>query len=135
MKKILRVIAIAILSIFTITACKHQAKDEEVNLKNVAELQKTDPDEITKDIYTDEYGDQLEVTVNETQNTAVVRLDGKSYDLKKKEDLPEYTAGDSEYQFSDIRGEVTFLKKDYNMVLFHHKKNKISSPNTKMASY
>ena len=135
MKKLLQVIIIAILLMFTITACKHQGKDEEVNLQNVTEIQKTDADKITKDIYTDEYGDQLEVSVNETQNTVTIHLDGKSYNLKKNDELPEYTAGDAEYQFSDIRGEVTFLKKDYNMVLFHHKKNKSAAPNTKMASY
>ncbi len=112
------------------TACKHQAKDEIVQ-QSVA---KQGTDKITKHVYRDEFGDQLEVIVNETQNTVVVRLDGKSYELKKSEELPEYTAADADYQYSDIRGEVTFLKKDYNMVLFHHKKQKKTS-NTKMASY
>ena len=134
MKKLLLIIIIP-LSVFTITACKHQGKEEEVSLQNVTEIQDTNKDKITKNIYTDEFGEQLEVAINETQNTVAVRLDGKSYELKKSEELPDYTAGDADYQFSDIRGEVTFLKKDYNMVLFHHKKNKSSSPNTKMASY
>lgn len=133
MKKLLQILTIAVLPAFTITACRHQSKEEEVSLQNVAEVQNTD--KITKDVYTDEFGDQLEVAVNETQNTITIRLDGKSYELKKNEELPEYTAGDADFQYSDIRGEVTFLKKDYNMVLFHHKKNKSSSSNTKMASY
>ncbi|GAA5095642.1 hypothetical protein GCM10023210_28640 [Chryseobacterium ginsengisoli] len=133
MKKLLKILTIAVLPVFTITACRHQSKEEEVSLQNVAEVQNTD--KISKDVYTDEFGDQLEVAVNETQNTITIRLDGKSYELKKNEELPEYTAGDADFQYSDIRGEVTFLKKDYNMVLFHHKKNKSSSPNTKMASY
>lgn len=133
MKKLLQIITIAVISVFTI-ACKHQAKEEEVNLENVAEV-KHNTDNTAKEVYTDDFGDQLEVTFNETQNTVVVRLDGKSYELKKNEELPNYTATDADYQYSDIRGEVTFLKKDYNMVLFHHKKNKSSSSNTKMASY
>lgn len=134
MKKLLQIITIAVVPVFTITACKHQAKEEEVKLENVAEVKPT-PDQIKKETYTDDLGEQLEVIVNETQNTVIVRLDGKSYELKKSEELPEFTAGDADYQYSDIRGEVTFLKKDYNMVLFHHKKNKSSSSNTKMASY
>ncbi|SIQ69604.1 hypothetical protein SAMN05880574_12137 [Chryseobacterium sp. RU37D] len=125
------------LSIFTVilaclTACKHQGK-EEIALQNIA-IEHNNTDKITKNIYTDEYGDQLEVTINKTQNTTIIRLNGKTYELKKNEEMPEYTAGDAEYQYSNIRGDITFLKKDYNMVLFHHKE-KTSSPNTKMASY
>jgi hypothetical protein len=54
--------------------------------------------------------------------------------MKKSDELPEYTATNPDYQYSDIRGEVNFLRKGYNMVLFHHKKDKQVS-NTKMASY
>ncbi|MCS3868438.1 hypothetical protein J3D55_001354 [Chryseobacterium ginsenosidimutans] len=133
MKKLLQIFTITAVFALTITACKHQAKEEEIDLQNVPEIQ--DIDKITKDVYKDEYGDQLEVAINETQNTVIVHLDGKSYELKKNEELPEYTASDADYQYSDIRGEVNFLKKDYNMVLFHHKKNKSATSNTKMASY
>ncbi len=134
MKKLLQIISIAVLLVLTTTECKHQTKEEEVNPENVAEV-KHNADDISKEIYTDDFGEQLEVTFNKTQNTATVRLEGKSYELKKNDELPNYTATDADYQYSDIRGEVTFLKKDYNMVLFHHKKNKSSSSNTKMASY
>ncbi|WP_415325861.1 hypothetical protein [Chryseobacterium sp. MMS23-Vi53] len=131
MKKLLKSLLIVGLAAFSATACKHQAKDEAVSLTDNAAVSN---DKIIKDVFTDEYGDQIEVAINETKNTAIVRLDGKSYELKKSEDLPEYTAGDADYQYSDVKGDVTFLKKDYNMVLFHHKKDK-SSGNTKMASY
>ncbi len=114
-------------------ACKHPVK-EEVDLQNVAAVDNTDPDKIVKDIYTDAYGDQLEVAVNETRNTITVHLNGKSYELKKNDELPEYTAGDAEYQYSDINGDITFLRKGYNMVMFHHKKDR-SSAAGKMASY
>ncbi|MCJ8153754.1 hypothetical protein MKJ01_08310 [Chryseobacterium sp. SSA4.19] len=115
-------------------SCKHPVKEEEIDLQNVTAVEDTDPDKIVKDIYTDEFGDQLEVAVNETQNTITIHLNGKSYALKKNDELPEYTAGDADYQYSDINGDITFLRKGYNMVLFHHKKNK-SSVGTKMASY
>ena len=63
-----------------------------------------------------------------------MRLDGKTYEMKKSDEQPEYTAGNADYQYSDIRGEVTFMRKGYNIVLFHHKKDKPSS-DAKMASY
>ncbi|WP_309847732.1 hypothetical protein [Chryseobacterium sp. SLBN-27] len=125
---------ITLILVFTLTACKHQAKEEEVNLQNVNETETVSDDKITKNVFTDEYGDKLEVTLNETQNTVIVHLDGKTYEMKKSDELPEYTAGNADYQYSDVRGEVTFLRKGYNMVLFHHKKDKPSS-STKMASY
>lgn len=128
MKKLLPIIIV-----FTVIACKHPAKDE-VNQQNASAIQNIDSDKIVKDIYTDEYGDQLEIAVNETENTITVHLNGKSYELKKSDELPEYTAGDAEYQYSDINGDITFLRKGYNIVLFHHKRDK-SSTSTKMASY
>lgn len=134
MKKSVKTLIIALIPLLILVACKHQSKEEEVNLENTADVKKnTDP--MTKEVYTDDFGDQLEVAVNEAQNTVTVRLDGKTYELKKNDELPEFTATDAFYQFSDVRGEVTFLKKDYNIVLFHHKKDKTSSANTKMASY
>ncbi|WP_394665076.1 hypothetical protein [uncultured Chryseobacterium sp.] len=134
MKKLLRIITLTAIVVFTITACKNQVKEEIVEPENNAAV-KQEPDKITKEVYTDESGEQLEVSFNETKHTVVVHLNGKSYELKKSDELPEFTAGDANYQYSDVRGEITFLKKDYNMVLFHHKKNKASSSNTKMASY
>ncbi|BEV06133.1 hypothetical protein [Chryseobacterium gambrini] len=134
MKKLLRIITLTAIVVFTITACKNQVKEEIVEPENNAAL-KQEPDKITKEVYTDESGEQLEVSFNDTKHTVVVHLNGKSYELKKSDELPEFTAGDANYQYSDVRGEITFLKKDYNMVLFHHKKNKASSSNTKMASY
>ncbi|SIT00815.1 hypothetical protein [Chryseobacterium gambrini] len=134
MKKLLRIITLTAIVVFTITACKNQVKEEIVEPENNAAV-KQEPDKITKEVYTDESGEQLEVSFNKTKHTVVVHLNGKSYELKKSDELPEFTAGDANYQYSDVRGEITFLKKDYNMVLFHHKKNKASSSNTKMASY
>lgn len=119
--------------VFILTACKHSAKEEEVHVQDMQSS--TDHrDTVIKQIYTDDYGDQLEVAVNENKNTVSIRLDGKSYELKKKDELPEYTASNSDYQFSDIRGEVTFMRKGYNIVLFHHKREKTAG-NTKMASF
>lgn len=132
MKNIFRIITIIL--VFALTACRHQSKEEEVNLQNLNDRETVVDDKITKNVFTDAYGDKLEVTLNETKNTIIVRLDGKTYEMRKSDELPEYTATNPDYQYSDIRGEVTFLRKGYNMVLFHHKKDKQVS-NTKMASY
>lgn len=132
MKNMFRIITLIL--VFALTACKHQAKEEEVNLQNLSDTETVNSDKITKNVFTDTYGDKLEVTLNETKNTVIVHLNGKIYEMKKSDELPEYTATNPDYQYSDIRGEVTLLRKGYNMVLFHHKKDKPSS-NTKMASY
>lgn len=134
MKKLLKITVITGLLAFIGTACNHQGKDENIS-QNIPEAKDAASiDKITKEIYTDEYGDKLEVTINETKNTTIVRFNGKSYELTKSEELPEYTAGNAFYQYSDVRGDITFLNKDYNMVMFHHKKDKQSSA-SKMASF
>lgn len=132
MKK-LSVTIIISLAALSVTACKHPVKEAE----SLVEVKPTSvtADEITKEVFTDSFGDQMEVTTNETQNTVVIRLGGKTYELKKNEDLPEYTASNSEYQYSDIRGNITFLKKNVDMVLFHYKHNGKERTSTKMASY
>lgn len=131
MKKIFPLI-IVVLTILSVAACKSSAKEEPEAI--VAHPVETD--DITKDVFTDNYGDKIEVSINSTDNTAVVHLNGKSYELKKNKDLPHYTASNSEYQYSNIKGNITFLKRNVDMVLFHHKQDlKKESGSSKMASY
>lgn len=134
MKKLVKIFTAGVFLAFTGTACNHKVKDEVVLSDSSDADVKTSDDHITKEVYTDEYGEKLEVTINEKQNTVVIRLGGKTYQLKKSNELPEYTAADAFYQYSNIKGNITFLNKDYNMVLFHHKKQKNTS-GTKMASF
>lgn len=131
MKKLLQIIILGIIA-FSVTACRHSAKESET-LTNT--IQPVNTDDISKDVFTDTYGDQMEVAINNSKNTMTVHLDGKTYELKKSEDLPEYTASNAEYQYSNIRGNITFLKKNVDMVLFHHTKEKQQPASTKMASY
>ncbi|ANF49788.1 hypothetical protein A0O34_04190 [Chryseobacterium glaciei] len=131
MKKFLQIIIFGIIA-FSVTACRHSAKESET-LTNT--IQPVNTDDITKDVFKDAYGDQMEVAINNSKNTMTVHLDGKTYELKKSEDLPEYTASNAEYQYSNIRGNITFLKKNVDMVLFHHTKEKQQPASTKMASY
>jgi len=88
-------------------------------------------DDITKKTVSDSYGDQMEIITNNTKNTVIVRLNGKSYELKKNFETPNFSTDDNKYQFTETKSEVTFLKKDVDMVLFHGKKDQAS---TKMAS-
>ncbi|AZA53539.1 hypothetical protein [Chryseobacterium sp. G0201] len=134
MKKLLHIIIFGIIA-FSVTACRHSAKESETLTNNVTVDSDDNTDDITKDVFTDNYGDQMEVTINNSKNTITVHLDGKTYELKKSEDLPEYTASNTEYLYSNIRGNVTFLKKNVDMVLFHHTKDKKEPASTKMASY
>jgi len=131
MKKLLTPILLG-LTIITLTACKHPGKEAE----NVtAAVSPENTDEISKNVYVDSYGEKIEVTINKTKNTAIIHLNGKTYDLKKSDALPEYTASNEEFQYSDIKGNITFLKKNVDMVLFHLKQAKKESGPAKMASY
>lgn len=129
MKKLLPPILMGLI-ILSSTACKHPGKEAETI---TATPENTD--KITKNVYVDSYGEKIEVTINNTKNTATVHLNGKTYDLKKSDALPEYTASNEEYQYSEIKGNITFLKKNVDMVLFHLKQKKKESVPTKMASY
>ncbi|MBB4807837.1 hypothetical protein HNP38_003153 [Chryseobacterium defluvii] len=131
MKKLLQTMMIS-LAVLSVAACKHSVKESEAISESPPAIS---ANKIVKKVYTDNFGDQMEVTVNETRNTVAIRLNGKSYELKKNEDLPEYTASSPEYQYSDIRGNITFLKKNVDMVLFHSKSNGKEKAAAKMASY
>lgn len=129
MKKLLPPILMGLI-ILSSTACKHPGKEAET-ITAVPE----NTDKITKNVYVDSYGEKIEVTINNTKNTATIHLNGKTYDLKKSDALPEYTASNEEYQYSEIKGNITFLKKNVDMVLFHLKQTKKKSVPAKMASY
>lgn len=131
MKKLLEIFIIGIFA-YSLTACRHSSKESET-ISNTATHVETD--EIIKDVFTDNYGEQMEVALNNSKNTITIHLDGKTYELKKNEDLPNYTASNTEYLYSNIRGNITFLKKNVDMVLFHHTKDNKQSASTKMASY
>jgi hypothetical protein len=119
------------LTIISLTACKHPGKEAETITTAAPE----NADDISKNVYVDSYGEKIEVTINSTKNTATIHLNGKTFDLKKSDALPEYTASNEEYQYSDIKGNITFLKKNVDMVLFHLKQEKKQSGPAKMASY
>ncbi|UTX48892.1 hypothetical protein [Chryseobacterium sp. MA9] len=121
------------LTALTVTACKQPGKGKAFTAKN----QTTSTDNIVKNVYTDdEFGeDDMEVVINHTKNTATIHLEGQTYQLKKNNDMPNYTAEDAEYRYLDIQGEITFLRKDFDMVVFHHEPEPKNQKSTKMASY
>ncbi|MBB6372383.1 hypothetical protein [Chryseobacterium shigense] len=130
MKKLFTSVLIG-LAVLSSTACKHPGKEAEAISDTVSE----NKDETSKDIFTDSYGEKIEVTINHSKGTATVHLEGKTYDLKKSDALPEYTASNEEYQYSNIKGNITLLKKNVDMVLFHTKSEAKGSGPAKMASY
>ncbi|MCW3162388.1 hypothetical protein [Chryseobacterium oryctis] len=131
MKKLLLLATMGVFTLSTIS-CRHSKESEMNVIKDDAPS--VNNDDISKNVFTDENGEQMEVVVNNTKNIVTIRLEGKTYELKKNNQLPEFTATNAEYQYSNIRGKVTLLKKDYNMVLFQTKKVSKSIGNN-MASY
>lgn len=117
----------------TVTACKQPGKAKAF----IAETKINNTDNIVKSVFTDdEFGDgDMEVVIDNTKNTATIHLEGQTYQLKKSNDLPYYTAEDAEYRYSDIKGEITFLRKDYDMVLFHHEREPENQKPINTASY
>lgn len=118
------------LTVLSVTACKHPKKEKGVVIDTPVNT-----DNVVNSVFTDdEFGDgDMEVVINNTKNTASIHLEGQTYQLKKSNDLPDYTAEDTEYRYSDINGEITFLRKDFDMVLFHHKRE--TKKSTKIVSY
>ncbi|MFY1047742.1 hypothetical protein [Chryseobacterium sp. GP-SGM7] len=128
MKKALPILLLVLYTL-TFTACTHSAKDPD--LQTVEAKTEISNDEISKKTIVDRHGDEMEIITNNTKNTVTVRLNGKSYELHKNFENAGFSTSDNKYQFNETKNEVTFLKKDADMVLFHGKKDQAS---TKMAS-
>jgi len=114
--------------ILTLTACKHSAKDPDVAVVTPETASK---DDITKETISDRHGDEMEVITNNTKEIITVHLNGKMYELKKNHSTPGFSTEDNKYLYTETKNEVTFLKKEMDMVLFHGKRNQAE---TKMAS-
>lgn len=129
MKKVV-VILFSGLCTLSVTACKHSAKDPDLNAV-VAPTSTISNDEIVKETITDRHGDEMEIITNKTKNSVIVRLNGQSYELHKNFENPGFSTTDNKYSYTETKHEVTFLKKDADMVLFHGKRDQAA---TKLAS-
>lgn len=120
MRKLFLPITLGAISLIAMT-CKRPEK-----AKIFSPVAKENPDKVIKmSFIDDELGEEdMEVAINTTKNTATIQLGEKTFQLKKSKDLPNYTAENIEYRYSNIKGEITLLRKDLDMVLFHHKINK-----------
>ncbi|WP_209388835.1 MULTISPECIES: hypothetical protein [unclassified Chryseobacterium] len=105
-----------------ITGCTHSAKESENNLANNSQLEAS-KDETSQQVFTDRYGEKMEITRNLTKNTIALKLDGKSYSLHKNHENNGYSTSDNQYQLIENKKTVTFLKKDVDMVLFQSEKD------------
>ena len=94
-------------------------------------------DHIIKNVYLDDQfaEDEMEVIMNTATNTVTIHLDGETHELKKSIDMPDFTAENAEYRYSDINGEITFLKRDLDMVIFHHKDKRKQEKILRTVSY
>jgi len=116
--------------LYSLIACTHSAKDADAKTTVQTEAN-TNDDEIIRETITDRHDEQMEIIRNQTKNTIVIRLNGTSYELYKNQENPGYSTSDSKYQFTENKKDVTFLKKDADMVLFHGEK---TPNNEKIAS-
>ncbi len=114
MKKILLSIYIG-LNVFSISACNYSQKENENSTINIPVHRNS----IIKEFYTDDSRDKIEIIIDTLEETVSIHLDGKTYKLKKNTNLPEYTASNDEYLYSNIKGNITFLRKNFDMILFH----------------
>lgn len=114
--------------ILALIACKHSAKDPDIAIINTETASK---DDIIKETISDRHGDEMEIIMNNTKDIVTVHLNGKTYELKKNHESTGFSTEDNKYLYTETNNEVTFLKKDMDMVLFHGKK---SQSETKMAS-
>lgn len=116
----MKTIITVFIAFIALTACQNTAKDPDLKVVNAASIS---DDNISKSIVTDSYGDQMEIINNLTKNTITLHLDGKTYQLKKNESTPGFSTEDNKYLFTETKNEVTFIKKEVEMVLFRSKKN------------
>lgn len=116
--------------LYSLIACTHSAKDADAKTTVQTEVN-TNDDEIIRETITDRHGEQMEIIRNQTKNTVVIRLSGKSYELYKNHENSGFSTSDGKYQFTENKKDVTFLKKDADMVLFHGEK---TPNNEKIAS-
>lgn len=116
----MKIIITVFIVFIAVTACQNTAKDPDLKVVNVAAVS---DDNISKSIITDTYGDQMEIIKNHTKNTITLHLEGKTYQLKKNESTPGFSTEDNKYLFTETKKEVTFIKKEVEMVLFHSKNN------------
>ncbi|KPH14163.1 hypothetical protein [Chryseobacterium sp. ERMR1:04] len=76
-------------------------------------------DKITKNVFTDRYGDKMEVAINSTKKIVDISLYGKRHTLKQNKTTSGVSASNDTYEYTKTANEVTFLKKDIDVVLFH----------------
>ncbi len=119
---------LGLFAIITLTACNHSSKDSDAVSANA---QTASQDDIVKQTISDRHGDEMEVITNNTKNIVTVHLNGKTYELKKNQSTAGFSTEDSKYLYTETKNEVTLLKKEMDMVLFHGKKSQAES---KMAS-
>lgn len=115
MKK--KILFFLIILMYSVTGCEQPGKT-----KLFKNEKQNHSNHIIKNVYLDDQfaEDEMEVIVNNSTNMVTIHLDGETHHLKKSIDLPEYTAENSEYRYTNINGEITFLNRNLDMVVFHH---------------
>lgn len=130
MKKSVLIVT-TLIGLLCLESCQHSAKDPDVASLKEMEQPVVAKDDVVKETITDRHGDEMEVITNNTKNTVIVRLNGQTYEFEKDQETPSFSTEDNQYQFTETKYEVTLLKKNVDMVLFHGQRDQA---NAKMAS-
>lgn len=108
-----------IITAVALHSCTAPSKDHDA--QTPPQVAKSNEEIVYQD-YTDSLGEKLSVGIHKEKDSRTVKYNGNVYVLDKDFESNTYSTSDNEYQFTENKAEVTFLKKNYNMVLFTYKK-------------
>ncbi|KQR92661.1 hypothetical protein ASG01_12250 [Chryseobacterium sp. Leaf180] len=111
-----------LLAVFCLITLQCTHSTQESPAENIQKTQTAKP-KIAAEVFQDDFGDKLEVYRDENEKKLSVKFGGKVYDLKKEFESASFSTSDNVYQFTETKREITFMKKNIGMVLFHGKKN------------
>lgn len=109
-----------IMTAVVLYSCTAPSKDPDIQIPK-QEIESHE--EIVFHDYTDPLGEKISVGTHKEKDSRTVKYNGSVYVLEKDFESNTYSTSDNEYQFTENNKEVTFLKKNYNMVLFTSKKS------------
>lgn len=123
MKTTIKLFAIALLSAFSLQACKDKPKEKNTETVTVENVDNSSDDIVTTTL-TSKDGKTLEMTFNNTEGTATVNLDGETTVLDQQRAASGIWYKNDQYELRG-KGNDIQLTKDGN-VIFEHQDDKVN---------
>lgn len=118
MKKLILVTFLSLV----VMGCNNSSQKN--NNEVISLAQSTERDDIEHNVVIDKHGDKMEISKNLTKDIIIIKLDGKSYELRKTKEGHDYSTHDNKYYYHETKKDITFGNKDIDMILFHSVNNK-----------